>query len=108
MSADSLADLRQDLTASVFAPHVGTAFTAWVGGEPVPLALTGVEGTGPDPDRSFVLTFRTHGPRSLSQGTYPLEHEGVGRLALFLVPLRADADGAVYEAVFNRSLAPGR
>ena len=96
--------LREDLAASDFAPHVATAFTLWLGATPVPLILDAVDGVGADPERSFTLRFRTSGAGTLPQGTYPVEHEAVGRMALFLVPVRPQATGAVaYEAVFNRS-----
>ena len=105
MTPDSHDALRQDLAASDFAPHVATAFTLWLGEMPVPLVLAAVDGVGADPERSFVLQFRAETAGLLSQGTYPVEHEGVGRMALFLVPVRQDATGAVvYEAVFNRSV----
>lgn len=103
MSTDPHDTLRTDLTASVFAPHVSEAFTLWVGPEPVSLVLTGVEAAGADPEQSFTLQFQTSGPAHAPQGTYPVEHEAIGQMAIFLVPVRQDADGVTYEAVFNRS-----
>ncbi len=91
--------LRTDLAASDFAPHVATAFTLWLGDRPVPLVLDSADGAGADPERSFVLRFTA--AEALAQGTYPVEHEAVGHMAIFLVPV--DAAGTRYEAVFNRS-----
>jgi Domain of unknown function (DUF6916) len=50
----------------------------------------------------FAVIFR--GPREpfLSQGMRSLDHEKLGRSELFLVPIRDDAEGYYYEAVFNR------
>lgn len=50
----------------------------------------------------FAVVFR--GPRDpfLGQGIRPLDHEKLGRSELFLVPIREDAEGYYYEAVFNR------
>jgi hypothetical protein len=50
----------------------------------------------------FSLVFR--GPRDnfLGQGMRSLDHEKLGRCDLFLVPVREDAEGYYYEAVFNR------
>ena len=40
----------------------------------------------------------------LPQATYRLEHEQLGALDLFLVPVRKEAAGFLYQAVFNRLL----
>lgn len=52
----------------------------------------------------FSILFR--GPREqfLGQGIRSLEHEKLGESELFLVPIREDADGYYYEAIFNRFL----
>ena len=49
----------------------------------------------------FSLIFR--GPREahLSQQIFQLEHETLGTLALFLVPIGADEHGIRFEAIFN-------
>ena len=39
----------------------------------------------------------------LPQYNYPLEHERMGRIAIFLVPVGRDDRGFRYEAVFNNS-----
>ena len=49
----------------------------------------------------FSLTFRGGPNRPLPQRIYGLEHEQMGRLGLFLVPLGPDAVGQRYEAVFT-------
>ena len=38
----------------------------------------------------------------LEQKIYNLQHEKYGAGALFIVPIRRDTDGIVYESVFNR------
>jgi hypothetical protein len=50
----------------------------------------------------FAVLFR--GPRDgfLGQGARSLKHEKLGQSDLFLVPIREDAEGYYYEAVFNR------
>lgn len=52
----------------------------------------------------FSLLFRGPAERPLGQGICPLEHERLGRLAIFLVPVGRDEAGLLYEAVFNRLL----
>jgi uncharacterized protein DUF6916 len=44
------------------------------------------------------------GPREplLNQGIYAFDHDQMGGFTLFIVPIRRDEDGALYEAVFNR------
>jgi hypothetical protein len=51
--------------------------------------------------RPFSLLFQ--GPKApmLHQQVYTLEHEAMGQLGLFLVPLGTDKTGARYEAVFT-------
>ena len=63
-----------------------------------------------DPDAAhekFSLVFR--GPRApaLGQETYVFEHAGLGRFALFIVPVpRSDPKFCYYQAIFNRPV-PG-
>lgn len=56
----------------------------------------------PDARVPFSLLFRAPAePGILPQGTYSVEHGELGSIAIFLVPLQPDADGARYEAVFT-------
>jgi len=50
----------------------------------------------------FSVLFRGPRDRFLGQGTRSLEHDKLGQAELFLVPVREDAEGYYYEAVFNR------
>jgi hypothetical protein len=49
----------------------------------------------------FSLLFRVPPGLALTQRIYALEHPTLGRLDIFLVPIRQDVDGLVVEAVFN-------
>lgn len=49
----------------------------------------------------FSLFFVCPDQRVLNQGTYAIDHERLGRLEIFIVPVGADGDGVEYEAVFN-------
>ena len=51
--------------------------------------------------RPFALLF--HGPAAsvLPQKIYPMEHDRLGALTIFIVPVGQDATGVRYEAVFN-------
>ena len=64
----------------------------------VPLELAEVTGAGPD---AFSLLFRGAPGFYAEQRIWPLEHDRLGTVELFLVPIRPDADGSRFEAVFT-------
>ncbi len=51
--------------------------------------------------RPFSLLFRAPGSLVMPQRIYSLEHDGLGTLSIFLVPVGQDPAGMRYEAVFN-------
>jgi hypothetical protein len=90
-----------------FADKVGDVFTI---GEPdVPaIALTlkqaeplnpawGPKGVRPP----FALSFLAADPRVLPQRLYRMAHDGLGEIAIFLVPSAKTAEGVTYHATFN-------
>ena len=98
--------MLEHLTHESFRRHVDTPFRV----EYAPAAsatLTLVEvtvlggGAGAARRQPFSLLFR--GPRApvLPQRIYRLEHERMGALELFIVPLGPDAEGLRYEAIFT-------
>jgi len=50
----------------------------------------------------FSLQFRAPRDAPISQGIYRLEHDRLGALDIFLVPIGLDGNGVRYEAVFTR------
>jgi hypothetical protein len=50
----------------------------------------------------FSLIFRGPLQPFLPQGTFRMEHDKMGTLDLFLVPIGKEEDGFRYQAVFNR------
>jgi len=50
----------------------------------------------------FVLLFRGPVDVFLGQGARNFSHDQMGQFELFIVPVRQDAQGFYYEAVFNR------
>lgn len=50
----------------------------------------------------FSIEFRCRSGSVLPQRAYRLEHEKMGQLDLFLVPIRKDDQWVYYEAVFNQ------
>lgn len=87
---------------------VGTEFRVdIVAGGPIALELVEAEAlpTRPGAPRTepFSLIFRGPGDRPMEQGTYSLEHPGIGPMALFLVPIGPGSDGRgpYYQSIFN-------
>jgi hypothetical protein len=87
-----------------YAPHVNSMFAAQTNnGATIELELTRVEEKSPSPrQEQFVLTFRAPIGAPLEQQIFTLQHEQLGSGAMFLVPIGKDADGVIYEAIFNR------
>lgn len=50
----------------------------------------------------FSLYLKSPNTVFLEQKIYNLQHEKLGEGSLFIVPIRQDTDGFVYESVFNR------
>ncbi len=103
-----MAELRW-LTFEHFAQRRGERFEAAVtGGPAVTLELIAATegsargGLGPDGQQrtQFSVVFRGPPTPVLPQGSYPMTHDGLGELALFIVPIGPDTEGMRYEAVF--------
>jgi hypothetical protein len=97
------------LTVSDFEPLCGSAFRGELpGAGPLELGLVAATALAGPPPRTdgrvrrqpFSLVFRVRTPLRLPQGTYPLEHDRLGRLDIFLVPIGRDADELLLEAIF--------
>jgi hypothetical protein len=96
--------MLDELTRGTFEPHVGTRFRVGPASSPPDeLELVQVSDVGAgDGGRSFALLFRGARESALGQGLVELEHAALGTIALFIVPVGAEATGLQYEAVFNR------
>jgi len=95
----------EDMNRGMFAEQLNTVFHAVLQPEDprVPLELIEVGEQRPSPRvDNYSLLFR--GPKEfcLLQSMYPLEHESLGPLDLFLVPVGDRPDGFRYEAIINR------
>jgi hypothetical protein len=82
--------LRVDEATTVDLELVGTRESTQLGGR------------GPQGQErlQFTVTFRGPGEPLLEQGIRDLQHDGLGALGLFLVPVARDGDGILYEAAF--------
>jgi Domain of unknown function (DUF6916) len=84
-----------------FRSAVDTSFTL-EGGHALRLVeaqATGVSSAGMARD-PFRLVFLGPADPMLRQRTYRLDHEALGPLDIFLVPIARDAGGTTYEAIF--------
>lgn len=89
-------------THAAFAEQIGTDFTLATPAGALALVLLRADAhQAPAGYESFTLLFRGSGERYLPQAIYHLEHAALGALDLFIVPVRQDAQGLYYEAVFN-------
>ncbi|MEM8639510.1 MAG: hypothetical protein AAGG51_11955 [Cyanobacteria bacterium P01_G01_bin.54] len=103
-----------ELTYETFAPLQGDRFRLNVAEYAnIEAELTAVEclpssgqnsELAPESNPSFYLVFRfpADGP-NFNQGVFPLQHDTLGNLEIFLVPIKPDEQGRNYEAVFNRA-----
>jgi uncharacterized protein DUF6916 len=94
-------DLRL-VRADTFEPHLGSEFVSL---DPaasfvlVDVTSFAVQPHAPRPE-PFALMFV--GAPGLAQGLYELEHQSLGRLDIFIVPVALGPDGSGrYEAIFN-------
>jgi hypothetical protein len=91
------------LTAATFAPLRGDRFRVAPGDSPeFEVELIQVaEGAAGESRTQFALLFRGGPDSPLGQRIYRLDHDQLGELDLFLVPLGRDEVGQRYEAVFT-------
>lgn len=98
--------MPDNLTVSSFSECLGTPFRLDAG-ETLSLELTLIEAeatpfsTRPDGSESFSLIFRGPIRPILPQMIYPLDHEMLGALDLFMVPVGPDQAGMCYQVIFN-------
>ena len=96
----------QILTYESFASHLNSTFALQLGESTIDLTLTQAtkQPLRPYPGmmrEPFSLHFRSASPVVLPQRIYPFAHDAMGRLEIFIVPIAREAQGIVYEAVFN-------
>ena len=96
--------MEASLTHDEFASQVNTRFQVQTDEDPkVELDLIEVSDLKLHPQQEeFTIVFRGSLNAFLEQGIRSLTHEQMGQFELFLVPIRQDAHGFYYEAVFNR------
>lgn len=101
--------MSEKLNSRIFAEHLRSTFLVLVPGTaaPVPLELFEVTEKDQSPKmEQFFLIFRGPIAPQFPQGIYTMEHEKLGKLDLFLVPVGPDEAGMCYQVVFNRFRQP--
>lgn len=101
--------MLEKCTESVFSECKGHTFRIHVQSEAtIEVELVDVQGLGAQPSEEeparrapFSVVFRGPMDVQLSQGTYTVDHDMLGALDLFLVPIGPDQTGMRFEAVFN-------
>jgi hypothetical protein len=105
LRVDTLSRMLDRLTAADFAPHQGQPFRMVAAEEEPPFEVELVEvaeSEAPGPARKqFSLVFRGGPDVPLPQRIYRVEHDQLGALEIFLVPIGPDDDGMRYQAVFG-------
>ncbi|MCA1567462.1 MAG: hypothetical protein LC803_17795 [Acidobacteria bacterium] len=97
--------MLEHLTTDSLSAQLNTKFRIGVETEKiVELELVEVQAHGDLPGQTerFSALFRGALHLFLPQGTYRMQHEQLGSVEIFIVPIRKDAEGIYYEAVFNR------
>jgi hypothetical protein len=90
------------LTKDAFAENLNSKFKITFESGAVELELIEVvEAVFTPKQQQFSLFFRGPLEYFLQQATYRMEHESLGEIDLFIVPVGREADGFRYEAVFN-------
>lgn len=96
--------LTKDLTKEIFSESLSTKFRLEAEpSKPIELELIQLtEGVSTPANEQFSLIFRGPLDYFLVQRIYHMEHDKMGEIDLFLVPVGKEQDGFHYEAVFNR------
>jgi uncharacterized protein DUF6916 len=94
------------LTEKEFSQHVNTKFQLKLDDQKIELELVEVKGYLPQANEQtgmerFSVFFDGPGDVRLPQRLYSLQHEQMGEIEIFLVPVSGNGKGFRYEAVFN-------
>lgn len=98
--------MAERVSKEEFAKHLHTKFRVSAEGAEADLELDEVvsfQGAANDPSNMERFSLFFEGPPNvfLQQGVYTLDHEQLGELTLFIVPVERSRGGFRYESVFN-------
>lgn len=94
------------LTLEHFGGCVNETFRAQLDGMQIEFVLVEARaqparGAHPAARAPFSLLFRNSAPVLFPQQIYPMHHERLGDIGIFLVPVAQERGGFLYQAVFN-------
>ena len=95
--------MLEKLTKESFDLHLGSSFRLHAEELIVEVRLVECRGLSVTHGKRepFSIVFRAPMETGLPQNTYRLEHDEMGSLDLFIVPIGPDSEGMRYEAVFT-------
>ncbi len=97
--------MLNSLTKESWSPYLEQEFQLHIeNAKPLSMTLVEVTGLGDKPGQTrepFSLIFSGPEDLLLDQAIYPLQHEELGSLDIFLVPVGPGREGMHYEAVFT-------
>jgi len=99
--------LTEAFDKGLFAENLNTKFSVRVdANKTVELELTEITESNAAPNHEqFALAFRGPGDVYLPQQIYQLDHQRLGTMSVFLVPVGRDEQGFEYEAIFSRVIS---
>src|SRR5689334_8991865 len=95
--------MEASLTHEEFSKHANTKFKAQVDENThVELELVAVSDIKLYPQQEeFSIELRGPSDMFLDQGVHHISHDQIGEFELFIVPIKQDAQGFYYEAIFS-------
>lgn len=99
--------MTETFDKTLFAENLNTKFSVRVdGSRTVELELTEITESNSVPNQEqFALAFRGPADVYLPQQIYALEHQRLGTMSIFLVPVGRDEQSFEYEAIFTRVIS---
>lgn len=85
-----------------FEPYINSFFALEEENGLMNLELIEVEESSSSGTQGFSLMFKGSVDKLLPQRIYPLKHEKMGKLEIFIVPVRKDEEGSYYQAIFTK------
>lgn len=98
--------MTEVFTVEMFTGHVGSKFLMHFGdSQTAELELISAADVGSSPRQAqFSLVFQGPQDAPAAQGIFRVDHDELGELDLFLVPIARNNIGISYEAVFNQMI----
>lgn len=85
-----------------FDPHINSHFIFCEENSPVNLKLVETRDCSSENTNGFSLLFKGPLDKLYPQKIYALEHKEMGKLEIFIVPIKKDQEGIYYQAIFSQ------